>query len=160
MSNDYDESQKLITKINVGLREIQNSNSDNTVAIEKTINKYKQSLYSEPNQSKKERIKFIGYKMTDEHQSLVNRFNSIKADIEAKASAEHARNELFGNSSGGGGARNRQNAAAGNRQYNHSEFLDRSEIEIDGFIGTGLAALENLKQQRAYLNVQKHFNTY
>ncbi|OMJ09169.1 hypothetical protein AYI70_g11076 [Smittium culicis] len=88
--------------------------------------------------------------MTDEHQSLVNRFNAIKADIEAKASAENARNELFGST---GGARNRQNAAAGNRQFNHSEFLDRSEIEIDGFIGTGLAALENLKQQRAYLNV-------
>ncbi|OLY83045.1 hypothetical protein AYI68_g2824 [Smittium mucronatum] len=86
--------------------------------------------------------------MADEHQGLINRFNACKAENERRLNAEKSRLDLLGSSQG---PRNR-------RDNTHADFdpnlsLERSEIEIDGFIGTGMAALDNLKQQRAFLNV-------
>ncbi|PVU86760.1 hypothetical protein BB561_006568 [Smittium simulii] len=149
-ADTYERAQKLVTKISKGLREWE-TNADVTATNQASISVELQTLNRQINQYKKQID--VSYKMADEHQILQNRFNAAKKFYQDQSDAAR-KNELFQRSDGtrvnaqdiSNSTRNRNSA-----HPNNDSFYERSEIEIDGFIDQGLAALDNLKFQRASL---------
>ncbi|PVU95963.1 hypothetical protein BB559_002546 [Furculomyces boomerangus] len=165
VSENYIRGQEMVGKVITGLRELSNSDGDSTVnmasisvhlqTLERYINQYKQEEFTETNEKEKRNIRYVSYKMADEHQNLLNEFNELKKVKEMRNRIDNTRNELFMRSDGSRLKFSSSNNYRGSRVEEIEEeeegFYDRSEIAIDGFIDQGVAALDNLRQQRNML---------
>ncbi|KAJ2548006.1 protein transport protein bos1 [Coemansia sp. RSA 1933] len=168
MTSEYNAAQRLLHKIkqNVNAFDLNEGSNDDTAGVvvqgaiavdlqtlEKRIGEYRLLGRQEGNERKRKMMLDRANAMGEEREKLGRRFDKLKQLKSERQELMQNRTELFQRTSAASREPPMDTAIEmGAPTQNEQMFWDRSENALDGMITQGLASLENLREQRGFLD--------
>ncbi|KAJ2775833.1 protein transport protein bos1 [Coemansia javaensis] len=163
MASEYNAAQRVLHQVkqNVSDFELGRSNGSDASAVQAAIAQGLETLgqriaeyrilgRQETNERKRKTMLDRATAMGDEHEQLKRRYEKLRQRRAEQALHASERHELF--QRGAGAARAPVGAAVVVDLHDEDAFYRRAEQDLDGYIAQGMASLENLREQRGFLN--------
>ncbi|KAI9506253.1 protein transport protein bos1 [Coemansia spiralis] len=160
MTSEYNAAQRLLHKIKESVSDFELDRGESTDAatqgaitldlqtLGKRIAEYRILGRQEVNERKRKMMLDRASSMAEDHEQLKRRFEKLKQQKANRETHTQNRSELF-----------QRNPTAGSREPmdttivmdSQEDFWGRTEQTLDGFIAQGVASLDNLREQRGFL---------